>query len=102
MRAQLESARADIVRRDALAVVEQAIGETRIPQASRDAWVARAERLGVDEVRAMLADLPVMAQVGKAVGHGATADIERSNDPRAVEVSRANEMLARFRVAKGG
>jgi len=102
MRAQLETARADIVRRDAVAMVEQAIVETRIPQASRDAWVARAERLGVDEVRGMLADLPVMATVGKALGHGATADIERNADPRTVEVSRANEMLARFRAVKGG
>jgi ClpP class serine protease len=101
VRAQLDAARADIVRRDAAAVVEQAIAETRIAQGSRDAWVARAERLGVDEVRAMLADLPVMAQVGNATGHGATADIERNNDPRAVEVERANQLLARFRAVKG-
>lgn len=101
VRAQLDAARADIVRRDAAAVVEQAIAETRIAQGSRDAWVARAERLGVAEVRAMLADLPVMAQVGVATGHGGTADIERNNDPRAVEVERANQLLARFRAVKG-
>jgi ClpP class serine protease len=101
VRAQLDAARADIVRRDAAAVVEHAIAETRIAQGSRDAWVARAERLGVDEVRAMLADLPVMAQVGIATGHGVTADIERNNDPRAIEVERANQLLARFRAVKG-
>ena len=109
-RAQLEAAAtaaatatAELQKRDAERMVETHVSAGRIPQARRGEWVERAVRLGVEEVGAMLSDLAPIVAVASPVGHGgAAADVEQvKQDPRAAEVARANDMLARFRGLKG-
>jgi|LakMenEpi03Aug12_release.lakeMendotaPanAssembly.Ray.scaffolds.fasta_scaffold02365_44 ClpP class serine protease len=88
--------------RDAEAIVDGAIRETRIPQASRGSWVERAVRIGLDDVRAMLSDMVPQAQVGSATGHGGAAEPTPPKTARELEIARANDMLAQVRAANGG
>jgi len=80
--------------RDAEAIVDGAIRETRIPQASRASWVERAVRIGIDDVRAMLSDMVPQAQVGSAAGHGGAAEPKPETTPEKAAVAKANELIA--------
>jgi ClpP class serine protease len=96
---QADAARADAAElalrtRDAEAIVDGAIRETRIPQASRASWVERAVRIGLDDVRAMLSDMVPQAQVGSAAGHGGAAEPKPETTPEKAAVAKANELIA--------
>jgi ClpP class serine protease len=91
----------ELLRRDAVAMVETHVVGGRIPQAKRGEWVERAMRMGIDEVAGMLADLSPIVAVAAPVGHGGAAADAVSDDPRSAEVRRANDMLARFRAGRG-
>jgi len=91
----------ELLRRDAVAMVETHVLGGRIPQAKRGEWVERAMRMGIDEVAGMLADLSPIVAVAAPVGHGGAAADAVSDDPRSAEVRRANDMLARFRAGRG-
>jgi hypothetical protein len=91
----------ELLRRDAVAMVETHVVGGRIPQAKRVEWVERAMRMGIDEVASMLADLSPIVAVAAPVGHGGAAADAVSDDPRSAEVRRANDMLARFRAGRG-
>jgi ATP-dependent protease ClpP protease subunit len=91
----------ELLRRDAVAMVETHVVGGRIPQAKRGEWVERAMRMGIDEVAGMLADLSPIVAVAAPVGHGGAAADAVSEDPRAAEVRRANDMLARVRAGRG-
>ena len=91
----------ELLRRDAVAMVETHVVGGRIPQAKRGEWVERAMRMGIDEVAGMLADLSPIVAVAAPVGHGGAAADAVSDDPRAAEVRRANDMLARVRAGRG-
>jgi hypothetical protein len=80
--------------RDAEAIVDGAIRETRIPQASRQSWVERAVRIGIDDVRAMLSDMVPQAQVGSAAGHGGAVEPKPETTPEKAAVAKANELIA--------
>lgn len=100
--ARAEAAERQVRTRDAEALIDGAIRDTRIAQAARAAWVERAVRLGVEEVSGMLADLAPMAQVGQAVGHGSASEPTPPKTPREQEIARANDMLAQVRAQAGG
>jgi ClpP class serine protease len=94
-----DAARADAAElalrtRDAEAIVDGAIRETRIPQASRQSWVERAVRIGLDDVRAMLSDMVPQAQVGAATGHGGSAEPKPETSAAQAAVAKANELIA--------
>ena len=91
----------ELLRRDAVAMVETHVVGGRIPQAKRGEWVERAMRMGIDEVAGMLADLSPIVAVAAPVGHGGAAADAVSEDPRVAEVRRANDMLARVRAGRG-
>jgi ClpP class serine protease len=91
----------ELLRRDAVTMVETHVSAGRIPQAKRGEWVERAMRMGIDEVAGMLADLSPIVAVAAPVGHGGAAADAVSDDPRAAEVRRANDMLARVRAGRG-
>jgi ClpP class serine protease len=91
----------ELLRRDAVAMVEMHVVGGRIPQAKRGEWVERAMRMGIDEVAGMLADLSPIVAVAAPVGHGGAAADAVSEDPRVAEVRRANDMLARVRAGRG-
>jgi hypothetical protein len=91
----------ELLRRDAVTMVEAHVSAGRIPQAKRGEWVERAMRMGIDEVAGMLADLSPIVAVAAPVGHGGAAADAVSDDPRSAEVRRANDMLARFRAGRG-
>jgi ATP-dependent protease ClpP protease subunit len=96
-----DEAQVELLRRDAVAMVETHVVGGRIPQAKRVEWVERAMRMGIDEVAGMLADLSPIVAVAAPVGHGGAAADAVSDDPRSAEVRRANDMLARFRAGRG-
>ena len=107
-RAQLEEtaqaaakASAELQKRDAEKMVDGFVAQGRVPQAKRGEWVERACRMGIDEVAGMLADLSPIVAVAAPIGHGSAAADVTSDDPRAAEVRRANDMLARFRAGRG-
>ena len=91
----------ELLRRDAVAMVETHVVGGRIPQAKRGEWVERAMRMGIDEVAGMLADLSPIVAVAAPVGHGGAAADAANEDPRVAEVRRANDMLARVRAGRG-
>jgi len=91
----------ELLRRDAVAMVETHVVGGRIPQAKRGEWVERAMRMGIDEVAGMLADLSPIVAVAAPVGHGGAAADAVNEDPRVAEVRRANDMLARVRAGRG-
>jgi ClpP class serine protease len=91
----------ELLRRDAVAMVETHVVGGRIPQAKRGGWVERAMRMGIDEVAGMLADLSPIVAVAAPVGHGGAAADAVNEDPRVAEVRRANDMLARVRAGRG-
>jgi ClpP class serine protease len=91
----------ELLRRDAVAMVETHVVGGRIPQAKRGEWVERAMRMGIDEVAGMLADLSPIVAVAAPVGHGGAAADVVNEDPRVAEVRRANDMLARVRAGRG-
>ena len=91
----------ELLRRDAAAMVETHVTAGRIPQAKRGEWVERAMRMGLDEVAGMLADLSPIVHVAAPVGHAGAAADQVNDDPRAAEVRRANDMLARVRAGRG-
>lgn len=108
VRAQLEQAQvaahgatAELAKRDAEKMVDGFVAQGRVPQAKRGEWVERAVRMGIDEVAGMLADLSPIVAVASPVGHGGAAADVVTDDPRAAEVRRANDMLARFRAGRG-
>jgi hypothetical protein len=108
VRVQLEAtaaaaatATAELQKRDAEQMVDRFIVAGRVPQAKRGEWVERACRMGIDEVAGMLADLSPIVAVAAPVGHGGAAADAVSDDPRAAEVRRANDMLARVRAGRG-
>lgn len=108
VRAQLEQAQvaahgatAELAKRDAEQMVDGFVAQGRVPQAKRGEWVERAVRMGIDEVAGMLADLSPIVAVASPVGHGGAAADVVTDDPRAAEVRRANDMLARFRAGRG-
>jgi ClpP class serine protease len=92
--ARAEAAELALRTRDAEAIVDGAIRETRIPQASRASWVERAVRIGLDDVRAMLSDMVPQAQVGSAAGHGGAAEPKPETTPEKAAVAKANELIA--------
>lgn len=107
-RAQLEetaqaaaTVKAELQKRDAEKMVDGFVAQGRVPQAKRGEWVERACRMGIDEVAGMLADLSPIVAVAAPIGHGSAAADVVSDDPRAAEVRRANDMLARVRAGRG-
>ena len=94
-------ASAELQKRDAERMVEGFVAQGRVPQAKRGEWVERACRMGIDEVAGMLADLSPIVAVAAPIGHGSAAADVVSDDPRAAEVRRANDMLARVRAGRG-